>query len=59
MKQVLSGGDEFDCVSKRYRRYRQGLNNRSGYWKKIKRKMNKRFRKEGKPTQQPEDTEND
>jgi Lar family restriction alleviation protein len=41
-------GDEFDCVSKRYRRSRIGRNNRTGIWKKIKRQMNKRFRKEFK-----------
>tara|TARA_B110000908_G_scaffold101879_1_gene120085 strand:+ start:496 stop:723 length:228 start_codon:yes stop_codon:yes gene_type:complete len=47
MKQVLKGGDEFDCVSNKYRS--KFINNvRTGVWKSIKRKMNKRFRKEGK-----------
>lgn len=47
MRQVLKGGDEFDCVSKKYRS-RLIANVRTGVWKSVKRKMNKRFRKEGK-----------
>jgi hypothetical protein len=47
MKQVLKGGDEFDCVSSVYRS-KLISNTRTGVWKAIKRKMNKRFRKEGK-----------
>ena len=47
MKQVLKGGDEVDCVSSVYRS-KLVKNTRTGVWKLIKRKMNKRFRKEGK-----------
>lgn len=46
MKQILKGGDEYDCTSKARRR--GWLIRRPGVWKRIKRKMNKRFRKEGK-----------
>ena len=45
MKQILTDGDEYDCVSKRCRRCTE---KRAGHWKKIKRKMNKRFRKQCK-----------
>lgn len=46
MKQKLIDGDEYDCVS----RWRNlgWLGKRPGVWKRIKRKMNKRFRREGK-----------
>jgi hypothetical protein len=44
MKQTLKGGDEFDCVS-RWRK-KGYLNRRPGFWKMVKRKMNKRFRKQ-------------
>ena len=47
MKQTLKDGDEYDCVSK-YFRTNLSSNNRPGMWKKVKRKLNKRFRKEGK-----------
>ncbi|MCP4377706.1 MAG: hypothetical protein GY794_16210 [bacterium] len=46
MKQILKGGDEYDCTSKW--RNRGWLGKRAGVWKRIKRKMNKRFRKRGK-----------
>ena len=42
MKQKCRGADEYDCASKRARRI---LDND---WKPIKRRMNKRFRKEGR-----------
>jgi len=43
LKQKLKSGDEYDCVSKNYRSMISNV--RAGVWKKIKRKMNKRFRK--------------
>lgn len=43
MKQKCKGGDEWDLVTG----WRKVTNNN---WKKIKTKMNKRFRKEGKQT---------
>ena len=43
MKQKTKSGDEVDCVS----RFRNIIGRRGG-WKDIKRKMNKRFRKDGK-----------
>lgn len=45
MKQKLKGGFEWDWVSVRWRRL---MNWNSGVGKSIKRKMNKRIRKEGK-----------
>jgi len=47
MKQTLKDGDEYDCVSK-YFRTNLSNNNRPGMLKKVKRRLNKRFRKEGK-----------
>lgn len=44
MKQKLKGGDEYDCATG----WRKYLSSRAGKWKSIKRKMNKRFRKEAK-----------
>lgn len=43
-KQVPKGGDEYDCIS-RWRRWGY-LGKRAGKWTPIKRRMNKRFRKE-------------
>lgn len=58
MKQALKGGSEVDCVSKW--RKMGIISGKSGTWKKIKQKMNKRFRKDGKLTlKSAEDTEND
>jgi hypothetical protein len=46
VKQILKGGDEFDCVCNwRKKGY---IKAPAGVWKRIKRRMNKRFRKEGK-----------
>ena len=47
MKQTLNSGDEYDCVSKRFRGDLSS-NKRPGVWKRIKRKLNKRFRKDSK-----------
>ncbi len=55
MKQILKGGDEFDCTSKA--RKRGYLKPRAGTWKAIKRKMNRRYRKEGKQECQSIDEE--
>jgi hypothetical protein len=44
MKQVLKSGDEFDVVTK----WRKMLHWQRGEIRKIKRNLNKRFRKEGK-----------
>ena len=44
MKQELKNGDEYDCVS--FWRKHGIILKKAGFWKKIKRKMNKRFRKE-------------
>jgi hypothetical protein len=46
MKQVLNSGDEYDCVSKRFRS--EYSDKPAGYWKRIKRQLNKRFRKDSK-----------
>lgn len=46
MKVKLKGGDEYDLVS-RWRK-RGYFNRRTGVWKKIKKRINKRVRKEGK-----------
>lgn len=46
MKQKLKGGFEYDCTS-RWRK-KGTISAKAGVWKYIKRKMNKRFRKEGK-----------
>jgi len=43
MKQKLKGGDEYDAIGSR-----QWYHWRPGTLKKIKRRINKRFRKEGK-----------
>jgi len=48
MKQTLKDGDEYDCVSKYFRTNLSSNNNRPGMLKKVKRRLNKRFRKEGK-----------
>tara|TARA_B110000014_G_scaffold207981_1_gene159079 strand:+ start:784 stop:921 length:138 start_codon:yes stop_codon:yes gene_type:complete len=40
----MKGGDEYDALTKARKDYRWG----KGVLKKIKRKYNKRFRKEGK-----------
>jgi hypothetical protein len=45
MKQKLKGGDEYDCCSRWCRIRRSAFKNR---WSLVKRKMNKRFRKQGK-----------
>ena len=45
MKQVLKGASEYDCASKVARSV---TNAPKHGWKIIKRKMNKRHRKEGK-----------
>jgi hypothetical protein len=47
MKQILNSSDEYDCVSKRFRG-NLSSNKRPGVWKRIKRQLNKRFRKEAK-----------
>ena len=44
MKQKLKGGFEYDCVTG----WRKFLSSNAGKWKYVKRKLNKRFRKEGK-----------
>jgi hypothetical protein len=46
MKQRLKSGDEYECASKLYRS--EYSNKPAGYWKRIKRQLNKRFRKDGK-----------
>jgi len=46
MKQTLKSGDEYECVSKRFRS--DYSNKRAGVWKRIKRQLNKRFRKDSK-----------
>jgi hypothetical protein len=46
MKQVTKGGDEWDCKSSA--RKKGYITARPGFWKSIKRRMNKRHRKEGK-----------
>ena len=45
MKQKLISGDEYDAISKNARKYHTW---QRGQIKKIKRALNKRFRKEGK-----------
>lgn len=44
MKQKLKSGDEYDLVSSW--RKRGWMVRRAGVWKKVKRALNKRFRKE-------------
>ncbi len=46
MKQILKGSDEHICVSKKARK--EYATRRTGIWKCIKSKMNRRHRKQGK-----------
>lgn len=46
MKQTLKDGDEYDLKSSW--RKKGWITRKAGGWKKIKQRLNKRFRKEGK-----------
>ena len=46
MKQTLITTDEFICVSRKARK--EYAKPRTGIWKRIKSKMNRRYRKQGK-----------
>jgi len=49
-KQILKSGDEYDAVTS----WRHVLNWKAGERKRIKRRLNKRFRREARAASQPQ-----